>query len=60
MDEDSEFQSMEHLGETLQELIERLDGKVEGEEPCPVCFGTGTELITNDAVTVARICRHIG
>lgn len=60
MDEDSEIEPMTHLGETLQDLLERLSGKAQAEEPCAVCLGTGTELIVSEGVTVARICRHIG
>jgi len=51
---------MEPITETLQELVERLGGEQLAEEPCPVCLGTGTELLVMDTVTVARTCRHIG
>jgi len=60
MEEDSEIKPMKHVGETLQDLVERLSGKSFADDPCPICLGTGTELIESDNVVVARTCRHIG
>jgi len=58
MDEDIKTEPMKPMSETLQEVLERLDGNVRAEDPCPHCNGTGTELINDEGYTRSRRCRH--
>lgn len=63
MDEDSKVIPMRPLREVLTEFeaaIEQEERTSNNDGPCPMCNGTGTEIVHNEQtkVTSARRCQH--